>query len=323
MAKKIFSVLLVGLGNIGMGYDWKAPKGRPALTHASAFSRSHHFRLAGAVDPNPIKRRQFKRFYGGFARARVTHVRAKERFDVVVIATPTYTHFHILTKILARNHTPQLILCEKPMSDSVKEAKKICRLCQRHKVMLRVNYPRRVIPSSVKIENWIRKGRIEGPFRGNVWYSKGLIHSGSHFLNLLENWLGSVKKIEKIRHGRRLGRRDGEPDLAFTFGRGRVNFLAVPEENFSHHEINLVAKNGILRYQDGGQNISWFKYAPPQGQKHTKAFFRQNIISRGESGDQGKVVKEVLRCLKNMPSRLCTGEEALQTLLLLEKALKS
>jgi predicted dehydrogenase len=315
--------LLLGLGKIGMGYDWDMPGTGPALTHTTAFARNPKFQVLGAVDSDLRKRQEYTGRYQKPAWERLNEITQNLAPDVIVISTPTETHRKILEEVLEKT-SPRLVLCEKPIADSVADAEEMCQRCLQKNIMLRVNYPRRVNASCREIKERIADGRISGPMRGVVWYSKGLVHSGSHFLNLLEFWLGPVISHKLEQAGRILAGKDSEPDLQLSFREAEVMFLALPEENFSFHEIQLVAKNGLLRYQGGGDRITWQKRQPDSsGQGSFFLSTDKEVISRGVSGDQGVVADEVARCLEGENSDLCTGEEALRTLSVLEEAVKN
>lgn len=306
-----------------MGYDWDTPGTGPALTHTTAFARNPKFQVLGAVDSDLRKRQEYTGRYQKPAWERLNEITQNLAPDVIVISTPTETHRKILEEVLEKT-SPRLVLCEKPIADSVADAEEMCQRCLEKNIMLRVNYPRRVNASCREIKERIADGRISRPMRGVVWYSKGLVHSGSHFLNLLEFWLGPVISHKLERAGRILAGKDSEPDLQLSFREAEVMFLALPEENFSFHEIQLVAKNGVLRYQGGGDRITWQKRQPDSSGQGSFFLSTDNeVISRGVSGDQGVVADEVARCLEGENSELCTGEEALRTLSVLEEAVKN
>jgi hypothetical protein len=58
------------------------------------------------------------------------------------------------------------------------------KLCQDNNVKLFVNYIRISQPNSIEIKNKIDNGTYAGSLKGVVWYSKGLIHNGAHFVSL-------------------------------------------------------------------------------------------------------------------------------------------
>jgi predicted dehydrogenase len=67
------------------------------------------------------------------------------------------------------------------------------KLCQDNDIQLIVNYMRNSLPDSIEIKSKIDSGEYAGHVKGMVWYAKGLIHNGSHFLNLLKYWMGCRK----------------------------------------------------------------------------------------------------------------------------------
>ncbi len=101
-----FGVVIVGLGQIGMGYDLRHSPDAVALTHARAFSRHPAFHLAGGVDPSPESRATFAEHYGRPTFADATSAVAQLQPDVVVVAAPTISHHACVEQaIRARNPT--------------------------------------------------------------------------------------------------------------------------------------------------------------------------------------------------------------------------
>ena len=252
----IYKVLIIGLGQIGVGYDIQLDKENFALTHARAFSRHAGFKLIGGVDLELSKRQRFESAYDLIAYANVRHSIELLKPDIVVISTPTSEHAKTVKEVLAVGN-PKAILCEKPLSYKYEEAEEIVRTVAENNCQLFVNYMRIANTGVLEVKRRMQDGSIQGPFKGVVWYSKGLFNNGSHFLNLLEYWLGKVIESHVLNVGRSWEGHDPEPDLLINFEQGAVYFLAVQEENFSHYTIELVAKNGRLRYEDGGEKILW------------------------------------------------------------------
>ena len=62
---------------------------------------------------------------------------------------------------------------------------------QKYNVELFVNYIRRSDPSG-KNKNAFRYFE-KSTVKGVCWYNKGLLHSCTHFLDLCDYWLGSLK----------------------------------------------------------------------------------------------------------------------------------
>ena len=53
-------------------------------------------------------------------------------FDLAIVATPTFTHFEVLNKLISNNKIKKII-CEKPFTNSLFEAKKILTLVNKKK----------------------------------------------------------------------------------------------------------------------------------------------------------------------------------------------
>lgn len=309
-----YSVLLVGLGQIAMGYDLGSAGDRVVSTHARAFTMHPAFTLAGGVDPGAEKRETFAQVYGRPAYADVAIALADIEPDVVIIAVPTLHHGEVLREVLAKA-APRAVLCEKPLSYSLPEARDMVRLCEAKGCELYVGYPRRSAPGSREVNRRLRDGTIAGPSKGVAWYSKGLLHNGSHFVNLVEYWLGPISGFSVIAAGQRWDNNDPEPDIRIDFAGGSVSFFAAREEDYSLHEIDLVASNGRLRYSRGGERIVW---QPAAADAYFEGYKVLSDDGEGIPTDaamtQWHVADQLARRLQGENADLCSGTEALHTL---------
>ena len=309
-----FKVLVVGLGQIGMGYDLLL-EAELIYSHARAFARHPAFELVGGVDPDAERRAVFEQTYACPAYADIGAALVARAVDVVTIAVPTSYHQAALMEIL-EHARPQAILCEKPLADDLGAAQAMVDACASKGVTMYANYIRRSDPGAIEVERRIACGLIEAPLKGVVWYSKGLRHNGSHFLNLLEYWLGPVRKMAVIQPGRLLQDGDAEPDLDITFERGRAVFLAAREEDFSHYTVELIAANGRLRYERGGARIEWQSIAKDeQLDGYTRLSELPEVIPSDMGRYQWHVADQLAAVLQGRVAQLCTGTEALISLI--------
>ena len=148
-----------------------------------------------------------------------------------------------------------------------------------------------------------------------VWYSKGFIHNGSHFFNLLEFWLGTYIKSQVLSSGRSLDNSDSEPDVEVDFKNGKVIFISAWEEAFSHYTIELVSKSGRLRYDNGGELITWNSvHIDPDIPGYQILKNVPEIISNDMEHYQRNVANELKKAIEKKSSNISTGEESLNTL---------
>lgn len=309
-----FSVLIVGLGQIGMGYDLNLEPDKYVYTHARAFNLHDDFKLIAGVDIDSDSRKQFTQVFDCPAYENIKSSLVNHKPDIIVIANPTSEHFNSVNEII-KSTTPKIILCEKPLSYDLDEAQKMVELCEIKGVSLYVNYMRRSDPGVIEIKKRLDCGEIKTPVKGVVWYSKGFYHNGSHFFNLLEYWLGPMKKSEVINRGRLWDNKDPEPDLHVNFENGSVVFLAAREEDFSYYAIELITPNGRLAYENGGQNIGWCKTEKDKLlQGYTSLSVSPDVIESGMDKYQLNVVEQLAKVLNGKKSELCSGNEAFYTL---------
>lgn len=187
--------------------------------------------------------------------------------------------------------------------------------CAREGTRLFVNYMRRSVPGVIEIKRRLEAGEIAGPVKGIAWYSKGFLHNGSHFLNLLEYWLGPIVTADVIDPGRLWDGIDPEPDVRVVFEQGTIVFLAAREEAFSHYTVELLATNGRLRYESGGGQMIWQPVLPDHRlQGYIRLSAETETIESGMDRYQLHVAEQLAAALNGKKAYLCEGIEALKTL---------
>lgn len=307
-----YKTLVIGLGQIGMGYDLKGDPQTRVATLARAFAEHDEFDLVGGVDSSAERRELFTAHYARPALSNVATALEETAPAVVAIAVPTAAHYPVLLEVLQAPGIKS-ILCEKPLSYDLTEATEMVELAARAGVRLYTNYMRRCDRAVVEVRRRLLHGEIAGPIKGVCWYSKGLFNNGSHFLNLLQFWLGEVRGFEIIDRGRLWSGHDPEPDLKVRFESGEIYFHAAREENFSYHSVELVAANGRLRYERG--SMSW---QPAVADRNNAGYVVLNPAAEAIESDaprlQWFVADQMARDLAGEAASICTGAQGLATI---------
>lgn len=307
-------VLLVGLGAIGMGYDFNHADDR-AYSHARALAAHAAYGPVTAVDPDDARRAAYVSRYGGDAFATLEEALSAGGADVAIIATPTDTHASLVSRLLAAAAPPRAILCEKPLAPTLAEARAMLAACQARGVALFVNYMRRAEPGAVTVRDMLADGRIATPLKAVVWYSKGVRHNGSHFIDLMRFWLGDVAEVRVIDGGRLWNDSDPEPDFLLRHARGPVTYLAAREECFSHYTVELLAANGRLYYAQGGESIQWQPLvSDPEFPGYTVLDAQTRTVPGDMRRYQWHVLEQLQAAMRGDRTTLCTGPDALATL---------
>lgn len=297
-----------------MGYDLEHAPNERIYSHARAFSQHPDFKLLAAVDPDAERRAVFTTAYEAPAYEDLAFALTEHQPNLIVVAASTQFHNEILHVALSQG-CPDIILCEKPLSYDIDEARQMVQHCRDKGIQLYVNYMRRSDPGVIEVKRYIDEGIIATPIKGVAWYSKGFIHNGSHFFNLLEYWLGPVKDSDVLEHGRLWGGVDPEPDVRVKFEKGIVVFLSAWEEAFSHYTVELVSPSGRMRYEQEGGLIQW---QPVQDDPVFKGYSilasQAEIIPNGMAHFQYNVADQLARVIRGESAHTCSGVEALYTL---------
>ncbi len=312
----IRGVLIIGLGKIGMEYDINISDDKIVYSHSRAFSLHPCFEIMGAVDSSVSKCKIFSEKYQKPTYNSISEALLVLNPHVVVIAAPTKYHKTILFETLEYS-SPEAILCEKPLSYDIEEASQMLELCNHKSVKLFVNYVRRSDPGSIFIRNLINSGKIGKRIKGLAWYSKGFIHNGSHFFNLLEYWLGPCKNSSIISKGRLWQDQDTdpEPDVYVEFEKGTITFMSAWEESFSHYSVELISDNGRIRYEKGGELITFERTVlDPNFPDYTVLNGLPETISNNMNRYQFNVVEELFQALSDKEASICNGVDAHETL---------
>ena len=309
---QIYSTIIIGLGGIGLNYDLKLDKKKYVFTHARAISLHSGFDLKGGVDKNNHACNAFTQNYAVKSFNSIKNALIEVKPAVVIIATSTHSHLKVIEEI-KKHHNPLAILCEKPMGGNLQQGKEIVNICNKMGTSLYVNYVRRCLPGSKEIKNRIHKKLIKSPMKCVLWYSKGLKHNGSHFINLMEYWFGKCLHVKVISKGREFESFGFEPSIFLKFKNCEVSLIAAWEEFYSHYTIELVSASGRLYWNQS--SIEWNEVINNElldGNK--KLSFKSEEILIGIEKYQLHVVDQLFSALQGSKSFICHGEQALETL---------
>lgn len=311
--------VIVGCGNIAGGYDERID-GAQVLTHAKAYTLHPRIELAGAVDPDSQRLRQFGEAWNVPALdTRLEPLLESATADIVSICNPNSLHFDTLKKVIP--FRPKAILCEKPLALSSTEAEQMVDLCRAQGVALVVNYIRRWDDTTLSVGRRIGDGELGSLRSGRVLYTKGVFHNASHGLNLLSAWLGEVKQVWPL--GLALIRPDG--DVEASFG---VSFEKCPLVVFQNHaaadfnlfEMDLIGSQGRVVFPWHSGAVEWATSAQSSvvpGEKKLDAVRERVPWTLGNS--MARVVENLVEHLEKGTPLAMPPEDAVETIRVCER----
>jgi predicted dehydrogenase len=316
-----FSAAILGLGQIGQGYDYEASDDSLILTHASAYHHHAGFELVAAVDPDPEPRERFVRKFGLPAYADLKSLISGHRPEVFSLCVPTPQHGEVFQEIIPCG--PLAVLCEKPIALGLPEAREMVRLAEAQQVALLINYIRRFEPGGAALKEAIRRREFGDIYKGVAWYSKGIIHNGSHYLDFLRFLLGEVTGLQVLAAGREWPGQDPEPDVCLHFGEIPIYFLAAREEGFSAGSIDLVGTGGLIHYHDGGERLEVRRVQPDPTYPGYKILSKPERLPGDMKRYQWHVVDHLYRHLTGKTALNGDGKSATETLAVIQKIIET
>ena len=312
MSKKVFTCVLIGLGDIGLNYDLFLNQEKYIKTHANAFFSNPGFDLQGGVDIDTDACDKFKNKYSTQSYNLIEDALLENIPDLIILSVPTSFQLDAIKKIVAC-YKPKAILCEKPMGENLEQGKEIVNLCNKLGIGLYVNFIRRCLPESKEVKNRIDNSIIKPPMRSVIWYSKGLIHNGSHFINLMEYWFGECLDVQIINEGRFLKNFGAEPQVFLKFNNCELTLIPAWEEFYSHYTIELVSSTGRLYW--GQHRLEWTKAEDDSNQKSNSYLAEKTEeLLLGSNRYQKYVADELHLAMSGQNSSISSGHQALETL---------
>lgn len=322
--------LLVGLGQIGCGYDAALPfsldqphSSAQTLTHARALACHPGFALEAGVDPSLEARQRFTRLYGAPSFADLASWRAAFMDgspDLVVIAVAPQLQPSLVEELLEIIE-PRLLLLEKPIANDMERGRALQAACERHPQMhVAVNYIRRWLPS---VQAWRRRlqvGELGQLLHGQLTYGKGVLSNGSHFVNLAEAWLGPLSLGRVIDRGMPCQGFDREASLellAVDHALAPLQVRSVGRAGLRAGELDLWFEGGRLCWLNHGQAIAfWPRREPAPGDSHELVSADPELHPTGLEHYQLEVVDALHRHLQNPRASplMCDFSDGLRTL---------
>jgi len=190
-----FNILILGLGKVGMTYDFSGPS-QQVLTHARAInewstSKNINIRIS-AVDPNPDTKKPFNEiFKNGEWFSNIYEVKPETSFDLAVIATPIATIAHDTLRVCQDFKINRLVI-EKPAAKSLEELNALISIPKSSSKCI-VGFPRPLLPSSILLRDEIQSFGGNVPWKVDIYYGGSVLNILSHFLNLIEFVVESFK----------------------------------------------------------------------------------------------------------------------------------
>lgn len=251
---KTYKVVIVGAGRIGAFFDDMDCD--VVLTHAHAFQEAEQFELVGFFDVvEEVAKKAAERW-----KVRYFHSleEAMQDVDVVCCTVPDAYHYDMLKQIA--QYPVKFVFSEKPITETPEQAEKICKLYQEKKLPLQINYTRRYLEEFVQLK---RDMKGYGTFlKGCGYYGKGILHNGSHMLDLIIYLLGSIESVEGDEKIFDFFDEDPSVEAKIKVRDGNIYLHPIDCRVATIFELELFFEKARVRILDGGSVIEIYPVMP-------------------------------------------------------------
>lgn len=253
LPKAKYKAVIIGAGRIASQFD--SPKSGNVLTHAHAFRKHAQVDLVGISDIDKTAAARAAERWSCRAYDDVDAMMKEVQPDIVSVCTPNSSHVGILSKIAP--YKPKIVICEKPLATHLSDAQKIVRLYDRIGTPLLINYSRRFDRAMQKIQRAVTAGEYGDILCASGIYTKGIIHNGSHMIDLCRYLFGEVRNFITTSAVADYSAHDRSVSGCLEFERCKqFHLMAGDERAYSIFEIDILFEKRRVRLIDSGFYVS-------------------------------------------------------------------
>ena len=243
---KKLNCAVIGCGRIGCGFDDNHSS--IIKTHAGSYFKNPQTNLVALCDIDKKKLNKYGKKYNiSKIYTDTSELFKNENLDCVSICTLVSTHLKIVKE--AANSGVKGIFLEKPISNSMNDAKKIIEICKKKKISLQIDHQRRFHPIYLKIKKILDEKKIGEIQFINVYYGAGIANTGSHMFDLLRMLFGEIKYVKsEYSTNKSPNQKDPNLDIIIKFFNSimcRINSLDYT--NYAKFDIEVYGMKGVLK----------------------------------------------------------------------------
>jgi predicted dehydrogenase len=298
-------VAVIGLGRIASLLEEDSLREKPC-THAGAITSSEDCILVAGCDIDEERRKLFAEKWGVPVFKDAQEMLREHKPELVSIATHPDSHYHYCR--LAAREGVKVVICEKPLADSIKKAQKIARLAKEGKCVIVTNHERRYSQDYMLAKTILEEGKLGElkAVRACLYMGKTrrlvdqLWHDGTHLADAIMFLTGAVMK-HKRKWGEKLSQKSGTAWLEsklFTRNSSPIPVLIEVGAGRDHlaFEIEFSCEKGRLRIGNGIFEV-WESVPSPYAEKFRSLKLTDEKFT-GATGYFANMLKDAVSCVR-------------------------
>lgn len=301
-----YNVVIVGAGNIGAFFDNKESEN--ILTHAHAFQQSEKFNLLGFYDISKERAQQAAKRWD--VQVFETMEEAMQNAEVVCCTVPDEYHYDVLKEIA--EYPVKFVFGEKPITKVVKEAEEICELYHQKKIPLQINYSRSYLKEFSDLKHEIEN---YGAFiKGCGYYVKGILHNGSHIIDLIIKLLGKIDAVQGGEKTYDFFEKDPSVEAKISVAGGNIYLHPVDYRVATIFELDLFFEKARVRIYDLGNRIDIYQVLPSPVYEGYYNYIETEQRQVNYDNALINAVENIYEYLENQEELVCPMERATEVL---------
>jgi len=309
-----FKAAIVGLGRIASLLEEDSLREKPC-THAGAIASNPDCELVAGCDIDEERRGLFAQKWQVPAYADAAEMLRVHKPQILSIATHPDSHYHYCR--LAADCGVQAVICEKPLADNIKEARKITRLAENGLAIV-TNHERRYSEDYACAKSILGGGKLGALLSAWAVLYMGrtqrlldvLWHDGTHLADAIMFLTGMSLKHKK-HWGAKLSANAGtawlegvlqtKPPLPTPHSLLPIVIEIGAERDHLVFEMEFSCEKGRLRIGNGVFEV-WESVPSPYADKF-RSLKKTDETFNGPTGYFANMVKDAVACVKE-PGRL-------------------
>ncbi len=260
----MLKVAVIGLGNMGQH-------------HAKAYTRLENVNFVAACDNNlerfnAIQKQPETKFFNN-----LDEMISECTIDAVSICVPTFAHYEIAKKCIDNGLA---VLVEKPIAESVEQAKQLVKYSKEKNVVLTVGHIERFNPAILKAKEFINAGKLGqvhavqckryGPFPKQIKDADVLVDVAVHDIDIVQFLIDlELSESNIFTHNIHCEDRADYGHLMLKFGENlMVNIHVSWALPFKHREVEIVGDKGIAIIDCIGQSMTYYPVEVEKGEDY-------------------------------------------------------
>lgn len=304
---------LIGCGNIASRLSSDAGT-VGVYTHAEAYKTCAETELVALCDLDDAALQECGERWQVAARYRDARQLLDEmRPEIVSICTPDATHYELALLALGAPGV-RGVLIEKPLALDLAEARELAALAAERKMTVAVNHSRRYAASHQALREDLRTGRLGRIQSVGGIYTKGVLHNGTHWFDLLRFLAG---EIVSARGFRRAGDAADDPTLDAVLeleSGASAQLHGCDADCFSIFEMDIIGSAGRVRVVDFGHTFERFETAEDPRYAGYRSLRRVDSDDAGMRDTTLHAVRDLAACVSGGGTPRCSIDDAIRAL---------